>query len=560
MRNLLVWTFALLTPLVVSAPFVQALLMEQEASGDDASRSGIGSPEQVARVLQEHKPLVIVLGNSVANAAIDEPVLSELLDVPGQLAVLHVPGSLPPTWYLLLENAVLQQGYTPKLVLIVANPPNLVEVLPASDLDFERLMAHLDGDDPVVEAALDANDGPLGWQERRRRVALRSALLDGGRDLAVGLVFAPFGEGWLLERGSGIAAGALGAVFTADGLGQDAPVAGISTRAPAFDPSLSEAVVRLGVTSGAKVVVVQPPVRRDLPENTLDPAHMAELVATVEGAGGVWLDMSKRPPPEYFANDHHLNVRGQWWFTARLGERMRAEGLVAVDGPAPRLLPLAARREGTPPTLPAFAQHRRGDRDCGVAYLFQELAFLAEDEPWDASPVVVLEDGAPLQRRGMPGAPSCDGTFRHQKEGGLAVAPAHGGALSLTLSPEVSLRPAPYRGRQWPDRWWIYPHTTLHLDVPPVEGPFELWVQAGLPGKGEAKITLEVDGVAVPMAAPGEDGRVLNARVELPGKAAPWSVRVASQGPYATLRYVAVRRQGEARWRFVVLADRRVLD
>jgi hypothetical protein len=293
-------------------------------------------------------------------------------------------------------------------------------------------------------------------------------------------------------------------------------------------------------------------VRVETAENTVSPDVLRGLVAAIEAEGGVWMDLSEPPPGDVFSNDHHLDPRGQQWFTARLAGALRKAGL-RPDRPVPEVLPApVARRVGEPPPLPAVFEQPSVRRDCGRAWRAPGLVYLAEDRPWAASPLSVLEDGVPLARRATPGAPACKGTWRFVEDV-LAVAPRGDGALTLDWDPSPVLTPPPHKGQQWADRWWVVPGTATELPLPP--GPYTLWVSAELRGPA-GPVRVAVNGRLTRGAVDGRRRVVVGAEEVAEGPVT-LSVATRADGPAVLIGEVALRRPGEDAWTFVVRSGRR---
>ncbi len=329
---------ALVGPLLAVAGVALGLYLWDPAwSREVEHRNNTHGPEQIRAALAGKAPRFIAIGNSVTAADIQEESLASGLRAGGAVKVLTSPGSLAPTWYLVLKNEVFGAGLQPETV-VLANPlSNFVEVRPSSELEFERMTEFMDGEEPALRAVMGST-GPwedLTWWFRLRRARLRTAVLDGVRDDAVALVWGPdtrAGGESRVER-------AFERVFAApaDPRLVFRGVAVTPDRSPspvAPEESFLPLFAALAAENGAKLVVVDTPhldASGDLPEE-----ERAALLAWLRAHDVQFVDLSQGFEADDFVDAWHLLDAPALRFTRRLGAALRGgtakEAAVARSG------------------------------------------------------------------------------------------------------------------------------------------------------------------------------------------------------------------------------------
>lgn len=339
------WIAALVGPLLaVAAVGLGLRTWEPGWSREVERRSNKHGPAQIRASLEGKEPRFVAIGNSVTAADIREEALSAGLHAGGAVKVLTSPGSLAPTWYLVLKNEVFGAGVKPETV-VLANPlSNFVEVRPASELEFERMTEFMDGDEPELRAVMGST-GPWDeatWWFRLRRARVRTAALDGVRDGATGLI-------WGSEATAGVESRverAFERVFAApaDPRLVFRGVAVTPDRSPspvAPEDSFLPLFAALAAENGAKLVVVNTPhldTSADLPEE-----DRAALLAWMQAHHVEFVDLSSGFEAEDFVDAWHLLDQPALRFTRRLAAALRGgsagDGVVARTGKPSPLAP-----------------------------------------------------------------------------------------------------------------------------------------------------------------------------------------------------------------------------
>lgn len=516
-----------------------------------------------ARLAREKAPEVVLLGNSKVRTDIDLAALRKALGS-GPVVELRVEATSAPTWYAVLENRVFAAGHTPKLVVVYGPLSRILETQPQGEIDRQRLEAQLGPVEPVIDKKVFRREGDGGLLDRarNRRTELHGALMEGVKDLSVGLFFGKPEQTDVLARGKDVADPALDKVF-----GEGAQLADADRRrvipivereatartggAVAPADTLVPDFVALAEAHGARIVFVRAPVP---PSNVTEDAVGQETVKqtldvlNAEGAG--WIDLSRIGLPETAYKDSlHMNKKGRDVLTAELAARLT--GMDALgSGPMPvaraPVAPDRVERVGTPPALPA-ATFARTDTACGYAAGFPGLdavndVALATLGVGQLSPVRVLQDGVPLRPHATRAdfAEKCAGAFVHfPRELRASPTDAADAAHTFTvdLSPDL-----PLRNEAGDEAWWVYPGTAARLAFDDAwdagRGALTVEVEARVIGAGTP--VLKVAGQERPLDGEGDDRTV---RVAVPAPpTGPWAIEVASpaDGPWVAIERVAV--------------------
>src|SRR5262249_51447312 len=125
--------------------------------------------ELVGAWMDDRKPEVLVLGDSLANTNVDGSTLADALDMPRRKVLrVSLPNSVPAHWYALLEHQVYDRGLRVPLVIVVAPFPSLVVVEPYSEISRRSLDALLAPTEPVLDRFVDRRPSIWDRYERNR--------------------------------------------------------------------------------------------------------------------------------------------------------------------------------------------------------------------------------------------------------------------------------------------------------------------------------------------------------------------------------------------------------
>lgn len=512
-------------------------------------------------IMEKVRPDIVVVGNSKAGTDIDRAALSAAL---GGRGVAHVgmPATGGHVWYAMLERCVFEKA-KPKLVVVYGTLGATLRSTVQGDHDRNGLLAYEGASLPAIQRkVLGATSGPFWGRVERRQGAIRTGLQHVVRDGVAGLFFAPPG-GDRLEAGRAWAEPALAKVLGADATADtdrsraipivDAAEKGAVAADTTVEQSLVPDMIEAAREHGARFLLVHAPVADRKPNYETIPAPLArELIQRLNAEGAGFLDLTtERYPGSDFGDGVHMNAGGRVKLTRALGE-----GLLALDAlgtgafqsaALPRTAPVASRL-GTVPALPTIApEHREGD--CGWRAALPGLARVSDSVLNQAgigpvSPVLVLEDGSPLLRYASRAefADTCKGAATHQG-GELKFSPKGGPAdvvatrtYTAVLDPEV-----PQRDKLGRDVWWVYPGTTVRLDVADAwnePGTFRVGVSArvAVPGKRTAEIAV-AGAPPVKLTALGDEA---TATVDVPAPSGAWTIEIVSppDGPWLLLQRV----------------------
>ncbi len=528
--------------------------------------------QRMEEALAAAQPELLVVGNSLAGRDIDPVALGTSLgERPVRVATAWEPGTYPANWYLFLKNRLYDQGLEPHVIVVAMAPRTLLQTGVEPELASKSLGEHIGPYEPVVFEKVYGRSTPNPWLLRLRNRRGRFQELWAGwmRAGSVGL-FHGEPDQPMLERGEAVAGPALERVFEADGAvditlhqrvipvveheREVAVSADSSTVAASFVPDLLD----LAETFGSRVVFVWMPM---LPGTeaamAVDPLVEAELVRLLNERGAAYVDMSGLGYPlSLFQDPAHLNHEGQARFTRELAERLRAIDVMGHGPFAPSRVPLALEhsvelRGSAPDPGPVELLPDPDGQPClhmvkAAEWYPLSDAALGAAGLGTVSPLVVLEDGQPLEHKAWLGAlkGGCKGAYMPQagrlwvSPGPHAEPPRAQRGYTLALEREQPVRYGKAEG------WFVYPGTELRLDFtgwPGEPGALELLV--GLePLMGEPQgASVSLDGAAVPLEPAGS--RWLQGRLEAPTPAGPWSVAIASPagGPWLAVRWLAVR-------------------
>jgi hypothetical protein len=551
-----------LVPALLSALWVAWLLQRPAVEVTSASEAAL----ELDQVLDERELDVLIVGNSAAKRNIDPRQLGRALD--RQVLDLGLPGTLAPTWYVVLRDRIYARGLQPAVVVVADTPPGMLALQPSSPRMHAKMMELASGLDPIEERR--AYGGAAGGALSRiatRSSVVRSALVDGLRNTATGLVFTPYGRGSLHDRGRDRADAAVQAVLGEGGTvaaGLEGAMSPVVRRLRPDELALVQghaadsflgATVDLVRANGGEVVYVHLPRRN----GALDPGAFegrAEIVAFLNERGVPYVDLSREhTDAALFMDNNHMATAGKEALTDTLAEALR--GVLGGEGFTPTVVPgeqVRVERIGAPP--PPQIELTPGSDPCTwtasvpAALTGPSLAAMRVHTP----PFLVLQDGEPL-RRAESDEGGCSGTFTPTLEPLVVhptspdVGPAR---LAVVLDPAVPLV-APLEltalarvgaGATVPGGvagYWVYPGTTLRFAFPEGwtfdDGVLSSSVLVVDPGAAEA--TLTVAGRAVPIEASGRVLRAGPVTVQADGAwVAEWSS--PEGGPWLLVRDVRV--------------------
>ncbi len=533
---------------------------------------------ELERRLAEGDPQLVLLGNSMVGRGVDAELLSTELGPPAVRVVkAHEAGTRPANWYLVLKNRVYGQGLEPHAIVVGMGPGTLMLTSVETDLGQKSLADHMGPHEPVVNRKVYGRETPNPWllRLRERRGRFQDAWAGWLRAGSVGL-FHGEGEQDLLERGEAVAAPALERIFEADGAvdislhqrvipvvehqEEEQGPAGASAVSASFVPDILD----LAAEHGTRVVFVWMPALPATKEAmTLEPAVQAELIRLLNERGAAWVDLSGDDyPAALFDDPVHLSAAGRARFTPELAQALKELDILG-EGPfdanrVPLALDFEAALHGEPPDLGPLelSLDPRGEPCMYIAPAVEWAALggpamAAAGPAAGVSPLVVLEDGQPLEHVNWPGklAGPCIGAYVPYP-GRIFIAPGpheeppfEQRSYRLTAAGEMPVRMLAS------EAWFVYPGTRLQLDFegwPGEPGTFEL--QVGLePLIGQAAgASVRVDGQDVPLAPQGL--RYLAGRAEQATPDGPWSVEIASadDGPWLLLRWLGASADGSS--------------
>lgn len=507
---------------------------------------------------------VVLLGNSKVGTDLDAEAIASLFATPTTVVPLGVKGTGMPVWYTVLQDRVYSAGYTPKLIVVYGTLAMMAQSALPTATQRAQLTAQLTQPDPVINQKVfgEAFADSRLQAALERRTMWHSSLVDGLRDLAVGAFLADPGPTGIVARGNAHAEAALATLFAEDnqkaGVRHVGPVVEAEIVEGASDGNVATTlipdVVRLAHSHGAQVLFIRSPLGEAKHSIDAVPASLErQVVALLGSVGAGYLDLRDVAlSASAYGDGVHLSKAGRSRFTPELVEAMRAIGVggarLTPAKPRPPRLHVTGVREGTPPALPGIDPHR-GTQACNFTVRINGWEFLGESALVAGghglvSPVVVLEDSTALQMHALPEltTKTCGGAGyfvdNHIKFSPSGPGPesAERHAYRLGLSTE-----APMIGGGWEEAWWVYPGTTVRLEVagPPNGGVPIVRVQAAVTMEGLGAPTLTIGG-GQPVSFERR-GHYLEALAEGPAAVAgPWSIEVGSpaEGPWLLLKRV----------------------
>lgn len=486
---------------------------------------------------------VVIVGNSKAGSDIDARALADQLDLEGQVVPLGIFGSGMPAWYALLEQRVYGNGHRPRLIVVYGQLGALLHGRAVTDGERRSIAGWSTFPSAVLDREMFRRD-PAS-RVRDRSAAWRSAILDGVRDIAVGLAFPRAPDGYArtsLEHLFGEAQ------TRGTGQARVSPIAEARTAVMTSsddDPALGYLpdLVRLAHANGARVLVVRAPVSgaargRDAAATAVE----EQLYALVNDLGVSWIDLHELPvPASAFRDDFHMTRAGATILTAALSDAI-VKGNVLEGGVLPAVPPFAAlevTRLGELPALSLGVPRLKGG--CEWLVSLDAPAEVGDDRLFAAglgpSSPVRLEAGgidlAPHAPRASLEGP-CGGGFAHAG-GDLRVSPPSSppAGLRAHLDPAVAVDAG--RGSH---QAWVYPAGALEWRLPASAGADVVRVRAKVVAVVGGEATLIVGGQRVAFAA---KGRFFAAEVEVAASRLPWSVGIeAGAGTWLAVTQVEV--------------------
>jgi len=303
-------------------------------------RSGSTGSDVAARraAIEQQRPDLVLVGNSLLKAAVDAERLSELTGLRTVKACSD--GSASLWWYLYVKNVAVQTEHRPRYVGILFRDTFLTEPAFRVTSMYQKPIRRLMTDhEPLAEqlsyagTVVDHVNSPLSWVPREARNWLNYKIEKRVEDLLD------------VPRGKGRPA--LKRVFAQDkmtaGLYDEFQLGYEDQSDPAgydFDARVQTSylphIVRLLEDRGITPVFIRAKRRRDLKPGAEPPevaAYVARLRRYVTERGALWIDFTHdaRLKPEHFGAGDHL--------TQTDGRRQFMEILAA------ELPPMVARRE-----------------------------------------------------------------------------------------------------------------------------------------------------------------------------------------------------------------------
>ncbi len=341
---------ALLAPLLVIGLGTLGITDWADSKEADARRNaghvlnGNRTPLPVAEVIDAKLDAlddpVLVLGNSMANNAVQPRLLGEQLRARKRLQMLTVPGSIGAHWYAMLKHRVYDRGHRPALVLIVSSLQTLLESTPTSTaarLNLDALAAGIE--DPTLAKA-EPRGLSMHWLHKHRanRDKVRSFTLETIRGLGVGLLLHdPVDPRSPLTQGMRLAELAHAKTFATSKLDfsvhdptlfRGLPTTNLTAeRLPHPDDSFLPEIVRLTQEHGTKLVFVRTPLSPLVGPSVSDvvPAGFEErVVSLLEEADAKYLDFGDMElGASAYKDPIHMRPSGAQRFTQLMGARLK---------------------------------------------------------------------------------------------------------------------------------------------------------------------------------------------------------------------------------------------
>jgi hypothetical protein len=464
-----------------------------------------GAVRMIESKLDQTRPEVLILGNSLSNTDIQPSLLAKRLGIgKNKVQKFSVPNSMGAHWYTILKNRVYERGHQPKLVILLSDLQSLLALEPRSEASYLNLSVQLSEDEPVLDSLLGSR---LYYLERVRenRGKLRDKAFIEARNLMVDLMV----HGSLGGRNDKKTEQALSRVFDTSRtdmrlFSNVIPIFNTQNARDSlpFDPaelprpkqSFLPHIAAMVQQHGGTLVILRPPMSPLLPEGFGDivlPQSEEAVRPLVESYGGVFLDLREvEMNHSHYQNQDHMNNEGARRFTEIISELLQdlemggtsrpqvdlLKSVAFVDGQLTNLvLPVTFR--GPPPELPRADRTFAKGRGRMLYFPAEAFSFLADQTTIDltphasrCSPLRVLEDGLPLPLHNV----GCEEVMKHGM-GRVCHAPdkvffttsddtnpyATGRDYRLTLDEERSCDAA----------LWLYPGDRTRLG----SRPGELW-------------------------------------------------------------------------------------
>ena len=570
---------AVLLPALITGAWLWALWPAAEERALSAAAADVD-----AELADAGEVDLLLVGSSHLGRGVDMRQLEGALDLPkGRAHALWRSNIQAPHWYALLKNRVYANGHRPPVVVVVSTLRRTMQTHVEPGLREASLIEQMTADEPVINRLVFGRDEqPGGWGfVKARRTRLREGLLDGLRTLTVGALFVRADE--LVAEGGGEPASrwALGdarareafeRLFVGDNArdmslafravpvveaarGRDEDSEALAPVAQTFVPE----IISLVQEGGGRVVFVDLPVSPKVSgEHEVPPAVRRDFVDALNAAGAGFIDLHRLELDQRdFRDLTHLNPKGAKKVTAALAEALQGLGVLG-EAPIPAhelsldlLLQPTFRRDGDPPALPAGAL----SRDKGACALRLALGGgepLSEPElkrlgPAPSSPVVIFDGDTPLVPFGKPDVTTGDTCHGQSWYAGVGLRftarspvpdPLPEGRFRAALAPELPLKTP--QG----DRYWVYPGTSLVLDLPAeasLDGQaLEVDAVVRLAGPGAPPVLSVGGGAPQPFAA---QGSLWSARATHSPGAGPWSIAISGppDGAFALVSHLRVR-------------------
>ena len=466
-----------------------------------------GTVKFIEDKLRNHKPEVVILGNSLSNTDILPPVLAARLGIPkGKVQRFSVPNSLAPHWYAILKNRVYANGHKPRVVIILSDLQSMLAVRPRSEASYLNLTAQLSNDEPLIDDKLDRGNYFMERvRENRGRVRERSLKMV--RNASVNL----FRHQEFSTQERPRDRDSLERVFSDEQVDMRLhnnviPIFQAQGKTMhAFDPNtlpmpeegFIPAIAELINNNDGKWVFLRPPMSPFLPPEAGDVVLPEAEVAAFELMRDLGAFYNDLRPLEmnagHFVNLDHMNEQGARRFTEALAQLFRQEDWmgrrrgdarrrnaeielftsVLVEDGVLQNRPVRAAFKQDPAALPRpnrpVLQGGKDDRtyfDTNGLGAISDV-FTLKHTPFAArcSPVRVLEDGKALPHHNI----SCKEVFEGQPGGACHIEERL--YFSTTDGSDALMNGRKYRIALDPDRAcegaaWVYPGDKARLTFP----------------------------------------------------------------------------------------------
>jgi hypothetical protein len=287
--------------------------------------------ERIESDLVEYRPQILIVGNSTAHTNVDPKTIAQELGIPrAEVKVFAIPNAVTPHWYAMLKNRVYGQGHEAPVVVVVASLRSLLSTEPYTDASFGNLLVQMEPSEPVIERFVDRQSS---WAAsiHQRRLATRSALLDGLRDGSVALVLGDPPE---------VTQQSMDRLFHHSNLDHtrqtaSMPVTDLQQREgklgadelPAPISSMLPALAALANAHGTRLVLIRPPMAPHTPperQDTVLPDVSREVGSLMRATGHRYVDKSGvELPASLYDNLSHLNEEGARLFSMEVVQDLR---------------------------------------------------------------------------------------------------------------------------------------------------------------------------------------------------------------------------------------------